>query len=140
MGKKKSEKEDDDAKIFRSSRSSERLAAANAAAAAATVAAANVAAAASAAAPPTATATNALPDIVPKGPFKGYMSPDHWELCLWACKEQLREILQEEREESEIWQKEIVQELTRHRRATGAIQASAQDAERDLFNAHRRPK
>ena len=90
MGKKKSEKEDADAKIFRSTRSSERLAAANAAAA-----------------PPTATATNALPDIVPKGPFKGYMSPDHWELCLWACKEQLREILQEEREESEIGRKRL---------------------------------
>ena len=89
--KKESEKEDDDAKVLYSTaiRKCERLAAADAAAAAATNVAA--AAAAPAAAAPTATATDALPDIVPKGRFKGYVSPDNVNSQLGEYKERMRE-------------------------------------------------
>ena len=88
----KSKKEDDDAKVLCSTaiRSSERLAAANAAAAAATNVAA--AAAAPAAAAPTATATDALPDIVPKGRFKGYVSPGNVNSQLGEYKERTRKL------------------------------------------------
>ena len=90
MGRKKeekeSEKENDDAEILCSTaRKSDRLAAANAAAAAATNVAA--AAAAPAAAAPTATATDALPGIVPKGRFKGYVSPGR---VAWEKREQYK--------------------------------------------------
>ena len=121
---KESKKENDDAEIRRS----ERLAAAKAVAAAASVVATKVAAAAAAAAAPAAAApaaSNALPDIISTGRFRGYMSPEHWELSLWACKEELREMLEEDREDRVEWQKEMLRELTeeilvqvRHRHRT----------------------
>ena len=104
--KTKSKKEDGDPLLLILERAE---AAADAAAAAANVAAA---AAAPAAAPPTATATDALPDIVPKGRFKGYMSPGHVNSMLEECKRRGAELhARSTWENFQEWQERVAEEL-----------------------------
>ncbi len=106
-------------KFSATERRSERLAAANAAAAAANIAAA---AAAPAAASPTAAAIDdskgtddELPSVIPRGRFKGYISPSHFNSELEEWKRRGREVFHNSALRNfEEWQDEVIDGLPVH--------------------------
>jgi hypothetical protein len=106
-GEKKSREEDDDEEILCSTtRRSGRLAANAAVAAAAANSKAAAATAALRAEFPTA--ARALPDIVPKGRYKGYYSPEYVDMLSVSCHELYTRMLNEN---YEAWQDSTAEEL-----------------------------